>query len=1089
MQTVFKKNTIPALLLFLVFGNILAAQSGDFVFDHISLEEGLSQSSVYSIIQDNQGFMWFTTEDGLNKYDGRSFTVYKNNSFNINSLSENSIYSIDEGAPGILWISTWSTGLNKYNVKTNRFTRLLHNPDDTTSLCSDLVYALVVDNKGYIWVGTDNGLDRLDTTSNIFKHYRYDPQKNSITGNFINKLAVDKNGNIWIGSLYNGLSMYNPDTDTFINYKNNPADAKTIISNEIQSLAADKIDPNIVWVGTAHGGVEKINSLTKQVSHFGFGYNKGLPDDVISAIDTDYEGNIWLGTYKNGLFLLNREGSLLQKFTNSSKKINTISQNSIYSIYVSKSGIIWVGTGTSGINIISPEIKKFKLYKQGENLGNTAGSDNISGLMEDQNKNLWICGWNSGITIINRLTGKSKIIKKEEREGLGLNSNSVLMTFKFKDGKIGIATTDGGLNIYNPATKRFKYIKHIPGKENSLAENYIMSGFEDKNGIVWIGLNSKGLDKWDRNGGTFTHFRYNAKDSSSIAGDQVYTMLEDNSNYLWVSSQRAGLSRLNKKTGKFVRYTHNENNPNSLSSNDVMVLYQSQNGTLWIGTYGGGLNKFNFTDNTFKSYKEEDGLPNNAVYGILEDENSNLWLSTNRGISKFNPQTEKFRNYDVNDGLQSNEFNSSYCKTSDGEIFFGGINGLNSFFPDEIKDNSFIPPVYITSLQILNKNIAVNEEFNGRKILTRNISYTDEIELTHSDYVISFEFTALNYINSNKNRYAYKLEGLDKDWNYSGNRHFATYSNLPPGKYTFRVKGSNNDNIWNEKGTMLNIIVIPVFWQTWWFRISVIVLLVLVFLYYYRWRTKSIKELNIKLEKAVKDKTNEMENLMDRVIRQEKLATIGKISGSIAHELRNPLGAVRQSVYFLKLKFSNISEKLNVHLNLIDNELSIADRVINDLLELTRLKKINKEYSDLKILIKQSVNRCNLKDTTKTIIDIKPENRFAWVDQLQMGQVFVNLIINAEQAMEGKGTIWFTSSRTSDDQYLKLDVTDSGCGIKSEDLKNIFEPLYTSKAKGTGLGLSICKQIIEKHNGRIDISSELSKGTKISIMLPLDDEQ
>lgn len=1081
---------VQIFFLFLLSGLcFLKAQSMEYVIDKLSIEDGLSQSTVYSIIQDNQGFMWFATEDGLNRYDGYKFTVFKNLSFDKNSLSENSIYSIAEHAPGVLWISTWSTGINKFDVKTNHFTRFVNIAADSSSLSSDIVYAITVDHNGNVWVGAENGLNKLDIATNAFRHFHHQSNQNSLAHDFVNEVAVDLSGNIWATGFYKGVSMYNQLADSFTLYSHDSKNHKSLISNEIYSIAVDKVDSNIVWVGCVDGGIERINSSTGEIDHFGHGFVSGIPDDNIFAIETDYYGNVWAGTSNSGLFVLNKNRELIHTFLHDLNNPGSISQNSIYSLYASKSGIIWAGTSSKGINIISPQTKNFKVYRQTTDLDNSLSNNILAGLMEDNDGNLWICGWNSGLTILDRKSNKSRIIKKNTLNNTGLNSNSVMMTFKLRDGNIGITTADAGINIYNPKTKKFSYITQIPGNENSLTDNNVMMAYEDNKGIVWIGFYDRGIERWDRKKNTFKKFRHIKNDPASLAGDQIYTMYEDVYNNIWVSSQRAGLSRFNKMTEKFDRFIYNENDPNSLSSNDVMVIYQSKDSILWIGTYGGGLNKFNYKDSTFISYKETDGLPNNVIYGILEDEKGNLWLSTNKGISRFNPRTVKFRNYDISDGLQSNEFNSSYYKTSDGEMFFGGINGLNSFYPDEINDNTHVPPIRITHLQILNQNIVVNQEYNGRKILTKNISYTKEVELTSEDYVISFEFAALNYQNSQKNQYAYKLDGLDKKWNYSGTRRFATYSNLPPGQYTFWVRGSNNDNIWNDIGTSIGITVIPVYWQTWWFKLLFILILTVTLIFYYRVKTKSITDQNIKLEQAVEGKTLEMERLMERVIRQEKLALIGKISGSIAHELRNPLGAVRQSVYYLRMKFSTVSDKLTKHLHLIDSELSTAYKVIDDLLELTRLKKMDKEYTDLKTLIKQSIERSHLNEDINIEVKIPSENQYAWIDQLQMGQVFTNLIVNAAHAMEDGGTIHISSCMTADRKYLQIDFTDTGVGIKNEDLNIVFEPLYTSKAKGTGLGLSICKQIIEKHDGKISIKSELNKGTTVSVSIPYKDDK
>lgn len=1085
-------------VLFIIQSN---AQTTDFIIKNLTIEDGLSQSTVYSIMEDKQGFMWFATEDGLNKYDGYQFTVFKNNSFEQNSLSENTVYSIDEGAPGILWISTWSSGLNKYDVQTDKFTRYVNDPNDSTTLSSNNIYSVVADLDGFIWVATEKGLNRLDTSTNTFRRFYHKPGKKTITGNFTYKLLLDQKGNIWAGG-FDGLSMYNKEDDSFVNYIHVRNDPSTILHNEINALTADKINPDLIWVGSEDGAIEQINSKTGEVKHFGSGYNKNIPKESINAIETDINGQLWIGTTHSGLFLLNSDGKIISNFKYDKSKTNSISDNNIYSLYAGQSGIIWAGTSGSGINLIRRNIKKFKLYDQ-----NSYSERNLLGnLIEDQNKNLWMCRYQNGISIFNRINNKIRSIKKNTINNKGLNSNNPRSIFELSDGKIAIGTEGGGLNIYNPQTDRFEYIKKIAGIKNSLFDDNVNSVVEDSNGILWLGFYYHGLDRWDRNKNIFKHFEHDEADSMSLSGNSIYTMFTDNESNLWIATERTGLSILNKKTEKFTRFFHNENDHKSLSNNDVMAIYQAMDGIMWFGTFGGGLNKFNSTDNTFKSYKEEDGLPNNVVYGILEDDHANLWLSTNKGISRFNPVSEEFRNYDVSDGLQSNEFNFSFCKTDDGEMFFGGVKGLNSFFPDEIEDNLSLPKTYMTNIKILNKDVQPGHEINGRVILNKHISFTKHVELEYSDYVVSFEFVALEYFNSQNNEYAYKLEGFDSEWNYSGNRRFATYSNLPSGSYTFLVKATNNDKIWNEQATSLKVIVIPPFWVTWWFRLIGVIFLVAILMAfihnrisYIKKRNKTlsneiqlrkidetrVKQQNKHLEEVVNQKTIEMKNLMEKMLRQERLATIGRVSGSIAHELRNPLGAVKQSVYYLKTKIKD-SGKIKTHLDLIDNELVVANKVIDDLLEIANIKSSEKKYMDIEPIIVEAVKGCLLPKKINVEINIEAEVKHIWIDPIQIRQVFVNLITNAYQSLDGDGTIKIHGYISRSSKIIQFDVSDNGRGISSDDIQKIFEPLFTTKATGTGLGLSICKEIIAKHDGRISVISRLNEGTTISIFLPAD---
>ena len=572
------------------------------------------------------------------------------------------------------------------------------------------------------------------------------------------------------------------------------------------------------------------------------------------------------------MIALNPDSKIIQVYKRKLLDQLSLTVNDIYCLYKSNSGLIWVGTNGGGVTKISPQTKKFKLYRQNLSSKNILNGNMISGINEDNDHNLWISSWDNGISIVNRKENKVRVLKATDNNK-GLNSDNIFMTTMSTDGLVLIATEHGGLNIYDPKSGLFKYLKHDPQNKNSIAGDDVMSVFEDHQGYIWLGHYENGLDRWDRKRNIFTHYVHDEKNPNSLAGDRIYTIYEDDRHNLWFAAERGGLSKYNPKTGLFKNYRHIENDNNSLSNDDVISIYQDSNGTLWFGTYGGGINKFDYHTEKFVSYKENDGLPNNVVYGILEDDDENLWLSTNKGLSRFNPKTNSFRNYDVLDGLQSNEFNSAFFKTAEGEMFFGGINGLTSFFPEEIKDNKFIPPLRITKFQIHNKAIAVAQKIDEKIILKKSISYVNALNINYEHNVISFEFAALNYFHSPKNQYTYKMEGFDLEWSPRGKRRIITYSNLPPGEYTFKVKGSNNDGIWNLKETSLKLIVEPAYWQTWWFIALIViisaVLLVAVHLYKLYGTKEKNKQLSL-INRKLKDEVKERVRAQREVVSSEK---------------------------------------------------------------------------------------------------------------------------------------------------------------------------------------------------------------------------
>ncbi|MGB7439802.1 MAG: two-component regulator propeller domain-containing protein, partial [Coleofasciculaceae cyanobacterium] len=460
----------------------------------------------------------------------------------------------------------------------------------------------------------------------------------------------------------------------------------------------------------------------------------------------------------------------------------------------------------------------------------------ISSIYEDSKDNLWIGTYNSGLDKLDHATGQFIHYTHDSDNPNSISNNNIWSIYEDHLGTLWVGTGDGGLNKLNQKTGKFSHYTHNPDNPHSLSDNSIWSIYEDHQGTLWIGTFHGGLNKFDRKTGEFTHYQHNPDHPHSISDDNIFSIYEDQSGTLWIGTWNNGLNKFDRKTGKFTHYQHNPNNPNSLSYNRVMSMLEYPAGTLWLGTYGGGLDKFDIASETFTHYTVRDGLPNNSVVGILNDDAGNLWLSTGKGLSKFNPDKETFRNYDARDGLHGNEFDGikAYAKAKDGEMFFGGLNGITSFYPEQITDNPHIPPILITDFRIFDQEVKLDTA----------ISQAQELKLSYKDNFFSFKFAALDYANPGKNQYAYKLEGFDKDWIYSGERRYAAYTNLDPGTYTLRVKGSNNDGIWNEEGTSLKITIIPPPWKTWWAYTLYILAVVGAICGYVKWKTAAQEKEN-----------------------------------------------------------------------------------------------------------------------------------------------------------------------------------------------------------------------------------------------------
>ncbi|MCW8849359.1 MAG: triple tyrosine motif-containing protein, partial [Melioribacteraceae bacterium] len=768
------------LLVTICFLNLEILSQNNINFDHLTTKDGLSNSAVTCIYQDKIGFMWFGTQDGLNRYDGYTFKIFKHNPDDTTSLSDNFIFSIYENESGILYFETQSGKLNQYDplketfkvvskddldlykfnmnsvlallydgpelvwsgglsqpsglVKKNKTkndsTIFVNSPKNPSSLADDKVYSITKDSKGNYWIGTRNGLDKYDESSGEFKHYRNDPKNlSSLSDNWIWPVFEDSKGNLWIGTVQGGLNRFNYATESFQSYKYDPSNSNSINDNYIFSIYEDR--SGLIWIGTNEGGINYFDPSLNVFEHFfNIPDNRNtLSDNSVLSICTDIDGNYWIGTRDGGLDKFNPKTKIFTNYSHNPSNPNSLLSNSIVSLYEATNGIIWIGNFSSG------------------------------------------------------------------------------------------------LNSYNPKTNEFKSYISSTTELNSLSDNRVYAILEDNEGKIWIGTYAGGLNSLDPVSGKIEIYRNDPNDSLSISSDNVWSLAKDNSGNLWAGTFGGGLNYFDKQTKSFKHFRYSEGKEEGLVDDNIIRIYFDSENTLWIGTTK-GLTKYN-GNNKFKNYSEKDGLTNNFVYGILEDENRNLWLSTNNGISKFNIEKEVFDNYFVEDGLQNNEFNqNAFAKDSKtGNLLFGGVNGFNIFNPSNMKGNSYVPQLAFTNFLRFNTD---NEE--GKPIFENGISVRNEINLSYKDNIIYFEFAALSFYNSFKNQYRYKLEGFNDNWIQLQNERDITFTNLSPGEYKLIISGSNNDGVWNDEGRTLLIKVLPPWWRTY-YAYAAYLLLILGTLY------------------------------------------------------------------------------------------------------------------------------------------------------------------------------------------------------------------------------------------------------------------
>ncbi|NEP00054.1 MAG: PAS domain S-box protein [Symploca sp. SIO2E9] len=824
------------------------AQETNIQVEHMTVDDGLSQSAIYSMLRGSQGFMWFGTQDGLNRYDGYDFIVYRHDQSDTDSLSDNWITSIYEDSSGTIWVGTDGGGLNKFNRETEQFTRYLPEADNPNSLGANRVLSIYEDSSGTIWVGTDGGgLNKFNRETEQFTHYKNNQNElNCLSNNTVFSIHQDKLGILWVGTA-EGLNQFNPETGQFTHYSNNPNDPQSLSDNTVLSIYEDQFSR--LWVGTKNGGLNLFERETEQFTHYQHDPDNpnSLSYKTVGSIAEDRFGHLWLGTSS---WQVSSYGRYLDKFDPKTKKFThytedetnpkSLNDTVFNSLLRTEPDILWIGTAFGGINKLDQKNRKFKHYKRDSNNPHSLNDNQVMSIYEDQSGMIWIGTNGSGINRFDPTTNKFTHYQHDPNDPNSLSSDTVWSVYEDRDGMLWIGTFGSGLNKWDRETGQFTHYTQDPGNSNSLSNNTIPSIYEDQSGTLWIGT-WEGLNKFNRETGQFTHYTHDPGNSNSLSNNTITSIYEDQSGTLWIGTWE-GLNKFNRETGEFTRYTRNPANFNSLSHDRVITIVEYPTGTLWIGTYGGGLNKFDIATEAFTNYTKKDGLPNNSIVGMLVDNDGNLWLSTNKGLSKFNPQTETFRNYDVSDGLQGNEFSGvkAYIKSKTGELFFGGVNGFNSFFPKEVKDSYYLPPIVITDFKV----------FNESENLDQTITATDKIQLSYKQNFFSFEFAALDYTNPHKNQYAYKLEGFDHKWIYSGHRRYASYTNLDAGTYIFKVKGSNSDGVWNQQGTSLTIIITPPPWKTWWAYTCYVLLPVVIVIGYVQWKIQAQEYENALLRQS-----------------------------------------------------------------------------------------------------------------------------------------------------------------------------------------------------------------------------------------------
>lgn len=1060
------KKVIVLLFLFIcIFSNNVYASNkySNINFQSITIDDGLSQSLAEYIYQDSLGYIWIGTNDGLNRYNGNEFKVYKNIKNDENTISNNMISSLVEDSDKNLWIGT-DGGLNKMNLNTGEITRYLVSEEDKL-YSNTVVDELLIDSKGRLWVCTINGLNLYDSENDTFIKVATDYLENK----GIQDITEDNEGNIWV-STRDGLFKYNHEKKSVETFYHDGNDENTISENNIFSLHYSN---NELWIGTKTGGLNIMNLKDYSIKKYVHDSNnpKSIPSNLIRDIIRDKDGNIWLAT-DQGLASFDERNETFYTYKKNTDKYSICDDN-VINLYQDNLGVIWVGT-FGGISKFFPN-NDFKVYRNDPTDNNSLSSSSVCGIYEDDEGNVWIGTFNAGV---NKVSGNEVTrFFNDVNEPNSLSSNRI-KDITGIDNEIWIAT-DNGLNKYDKDTGRFTVYKKTED-ENSVINSEIRVLYIDNEGILWIGTRG-GISTFDRQG-KFTSYN-EVLEKNGVYEKTISAIYEDSEGIMWFGlGNDGGLVKYNKETGEVKNYLSDDDNKNSLSFNNVRSISEDSDGNIWIGTQD-GLNKLNKNTEEFKVYLYSDGLSNSFIYGVLVDNYDNIWATTNYGLSMYDQSEDKFVRYYEADGLATNEFNGfSYHKNKNGEIYVGGVNGVTKFNPLELQLKMGTSDVIIDSIKTS----------GGMEVTLR-----DNIVLEYDSRELYIKFFIPEYKNMSQMQYAYKLEGMDSEWEFSGTENYARYANLPPGKYKMLMAGRNYNGIWSDVSSVDIKVKNSIFKTPVAYFIYIFILFGIIYFFYNQ--VKILDSLVTQRTQELNNKLHENKKLYKRLIEAEQYKNNYFVN--LSHELRTPLNvilSIEQLIRSLVKSGKRIdNEKLEGYMNTLGGNSKRLLNLINNIIDTSKIDsgsyKLNKEETDIVSLVEDTaLSMVELARTKgiELIIDPEIEELTISCDKLDIERCIVNLIGNAIKFTESEGTITVSIDKLED--KVKISVKDTGVGIDEKHHKSIFDrfgqvyDVVSEEFGGSGLGLTLTRNLINLHGGDIKVFSKVGEGSEFIILLPIE---